>query len=1108
MGSVIDWSKNDHPMTTGARPFGILGLMNKPSLAFCAVLLLSLCSLAGAAPATTTAEGKDPAELLRQGLFEEEANRDLGKAAAAYAGVVELYDAQRTLAVTAMFRLAEVRAAQGNKVEATSLYQRVLTEFPNQDPLAKLSRERLVALGAPTSAPGGPPPTSADDEEGKMLAQYEAQPHLHDYDSVVDEVPYNGTTPMIYASGKGWTRLLTLMLDHDGHVGGYGYGGEPLRAAAASGQKEAVALLLSRGAQVDREGAYGWTALHAACLGRHAEVVSLLLDKGANPDVYCSNKPDPKRIPVHAWGPALPKFLPAWKDIPLGTPLLIAIRNGDTDVLTRLLDHHADPNFYDSPGANDTAKSSPLIFALRIGQGAAAQLLIDHGAKTNFATPEGFTVLHAAAAGTPTLVPILLEKGLPQTVDSNGWTPLFYSVYLGGSRHNFNEAKGEENLTPLPEFMNRFIAYTAAWDALLAHGADPNARDHADCTLLHYSVPDDYHPTEVPGWLVAHGADINARGPRGQTPLMRFCDSHAMNWQDSKQNREAVYGANWFMEHGADANAKDDAGQTPLMLWRGSEGRALARKYVLPALIGKSLGARAVTALVDGGSAALESQQVEPLAEFDLPPSLLLLMKLALANSYYPHLAIDIHHAGPDGKETGVDRVNIDFSAKEVDISKWPTLRWGDVVVFSSDNYASGNLEEPYQHLTAGMTRTVALEIGDQTTTLVLADPVTDSMAFGSLIMKRLAETAAQPLRSPPLVRTSATPTPEHDPRLHTEPDGLLAWTPTVKTLPGWTLSELVLHLTQADPCARLDLVHLYRTVNGQPHDWPLDLRAGSAAEAETYWDGRPSSVKRVPVWLADGDRLVIPRRPATDAEALAARRKTICFEAPGGLFVQPVFTRVSDDPAPHTLGELLMQAYLSPMLIPYPNLSKIVIHRLTGNGAEEEHKPVDLTQTILTSQTLHNDEALRKSDLPLQWGDRVEISAIEVADLLKWKELSPATEEYLNNVLTHPVFVTLNGQPTMDVGESSGNWLKPVFKPYVALDWTFPVRFEQHERGETGTFTALTLLRQMQINLDTMTRFTLRNGDGVHDYDLKTLHEVNPWLGFGSRVNVQQLSP
>ena len=849
-------------MTIGSRHFRILGLMHKSPLALCAVLLLGLSSLAAEAPALA-AEGKDPAELLRQGLFEEEANRDLGKAATAYAGVVEFYDAQRPFAATAMFRLAEVRLAQGNKAEATSLYQRVLAEFPDQDPLTKLSRERLVTLGAPTPIPAGSAPDATADDEGRMLARYEAQPHLHGYDSIVDEIPYNGTTPMIYAAGKGWTRLVAFMLDHDGHVDGYGYGGEPLRAAAANGQRDTVTLLLARGAHVNKAGAYGWTALHAACLGRYPEVVELLLERGADPDVYCSRNPDPKQIPIHAWGPDLPKFLPAWKDVPLGTPLLIAVRNGDTDTLARLLDQHADPNFYETPGGNDAAKSSPLLFALRIGQAAAAQMLIDHGAKTDHATPEGFTVLHAAAAGTPTMVPTLLDKGLPQTADSNGWTPLFYSVYLGGSRHNFNEAKGEENLTPLPEFMNRFGAYETAWDALLTHGADPNARDRAGWTLLHYSVPDDYHPTEVPGWLVAHGADINARGTRGQTPMMRFCDYHSMNRSDPKQNREAVSGVTWFMEHGADANARDDAGQTPLTNWGGDEGVTLARKYVLPALVNKSLGARAVTAISSARSTSPVSQQVEPQAEFDLPPSLVLLMKLALFGSYYPHLSIDIHHAGPNGKETGVDHVDADFSSETVDPFKWPSLQWGDVVVFSSENHWSGDPDGKSQKLTAGKTRTINLQIGDRTATLVLADPAADPAAYGSMLLEQQRrEIAAHQAGLPPsLRRFPTTPAPENDPRLHKEPGEISAWTPVAKTLPGWTLSELVLHLTQAEPRARLDLVHLFRNVDGQARDWALDLRAPTAAEGRDRL-GRSSNQRQTGPGLAG--RWRPSRNPAT----------------------------------------------------------------------------------------------------------------------------------------------------------------------------------------------------------------------------------------------------
>ena len=85
-----------------------------------------------------------------------------------------------------------------------------------------------------------------------MLAQYGADPDRPDYNGYIDDAPYNGATRMIHAADKGWTRLLTLMLDHGGKVDGLdGRPGRPLRAAAANGQKEAVALLLSRGARID-----------------------------------------------------------------------------------------------------------------------------------------------------------------------------------------------------------------------------------------------------------------------------------------------------------------------------------------------------------------------------------------------------------------------------------------------------------------------------------------------------------------------------------------------------------------------------------------------------------------------------------------------------------------------------------------------------------------------------------------------------------------------------------------------------------------------------------------------------------------------------------------
>ena len=109
-----------------------------------AVFLLSGLPGQALAQETPPAARPDTAQLLREALFEEQGVRDLEKAAAGYQKVIAAYDAERAFGATALYRLAEVRRAQNKKDEASSFYQRLLTEFPTHDPLARLSRENLV----------------------------------------------------------------------------------------------------------------------------------------------------------------------------------------------------------------------------------------------------------------------------------------------------------------------------------------------------------------------------------------------------------------------------------------------------------------------------------------------------------------------------------------------------------------------------------------------------------------------------------------------------------------------------------------------------------------------------------------------------------------------------------------------------------------------------------------------------------------------------------------------------------------------------------------------------------------------------------------------------
>jgi tetratricopeptide (TPR) repeat protein len=89
----------------------------------------------------------DLSTLLQRGLFEEEGNRDIPAAIAAYESLIEAFERDRRLAATAAFRLGECYRKLGQTNEAVAFYRKVLREFPEEPMLTKLSAENLTLLG-------------------------------------------------------------------------------------------------------------------------------------------------------------------------------------------------------------------------------------------------------------------------------------------------------------------------------------------------------------------------------------------------------------------------------------------------------------------------------------------------------------------------------------------------------------------------------------------------------------------------------------------------------------------------------------------------------------------------------------------------------------------------------------------------------------------------------------------------------------------------------------------------------------------------------------------------------------------------------------------------
>src|SRR6185436_6358518 len=74
-------------------------------------------------------------EKLQRGLFEEEANHNLDAAIKEYQSVVAQSDEQRRVVGTALFRLGECYRKLGKTNEANAQYQRILSDFSEQEQL-------------------------------------------------------------------------------------------------------------------------------------------------------------------------------------------------------------------------------------------------------------------------------------------------------------------------------------------------------------------------------------------------------------------------------------------------------------------------------------------------------------------------------------------------------------------------------------------------------------------------------------------------------------------------------------------------------------------------------------------------------------------------------------------------------------------------------------------------------------------------------------------------------------------------------------------------------------------------------------------------------------
>jgi ankyrin repeat protein len=385
-----------------------------------------------------------------------------------------------------------------------------------------------------------------------------------------------GVTPMALAATNGSAAMIRRLLDAGADPNAANPGGETaLMTAARTGKADAVTLLLDRGANVNaKDTGHAQTALMWAVLENHVEMVKLLLARGADINAHTSvTIPKGEYVAARAGG-ASGNGIIRQRALPTAdggmTPLLFAVRDGNTEMTRLLLERGAD---IQQASGN---KTSPLLIALLNGQVGIATELLERGADPNAADAYGRAALFAAIdlrnfnhdkyGDLPTdgrdpleLIKALLKKGVNVNVRTDT-VPVHGLMQFDASWVNFD---GE---TP-------FVRAALSGDIevmrmLLEKGADPNIGTTQGTTALMAAAGINW----IPGQTYSHseaeyveavkvcldrGADVNASNSLGLTAMHGAANR---GWESVIQI---------LADHGAKVDVQDNAGRTPMIFAQG-----------------------------------------------------------------------------------------------------------------------------------------------------------------------------------------------------------------------------------------------------------------------------------------------------------------------------------------------------------------------------------------------------------------------------------------------------------------------------------------------------------------------------------------------------------
>ena len=523
-------------------------------------MLVALLFVATLARAATN----DLSGLLQKGLFEEEANRNLDAASAAYESLVKQLDKDRQIGATAIFRLGEVYRKQGKTNEAAAQYERIVRDFAEQTTLVTLSRQNLAGLRVKPDSVMTSNPTSPTDrlilhqaiattKQGiadlkEKIASYQALPETNRFDSLCKLFADDAMLGADCAAALEITSRLNTLLREDITTNHPSFIKQQTQLASlereieAKAQRRILSLpqtiasleqqlqLLERREDLERRnmeaGILDALALRAGLTGagRSTAAVTTVADE---------EEAEIRRIQGMIQNS--PDLINATSGDPARTPLGRAAEKGQLRVAEYLLSNGADVNFASQGWP-------PLGYAAQNGHKKMVELLVARGANVE-ARAVYKTALHIAVSRNfPAVVESLLAaKADPNSQDNGDNTPLMAAVLQGsvpmakallarGANANLvNKAPVNRNFAPSPAVnattdrpnygsalhLAAGRGNVALTQLLLTNRADVAVRNLFGETALHVAAANG--STNVAALLIAAGADVNTTGAEDQT---------------------------------------------------------------------------------------------------------------------------------------------------------------------------------------------------------------------------------------------------------------------------------------------------------------------------------------------------------------------------------------------------------------------------------------------------------------------------------------------------------------------------------------------------------------------------------------------------------------